>query len=180
MATKSQIELVKNLPRRYVKDVPLSELVDWPGNPKDHDLGAIIESIKRNGIYQGVLVQEWPKTPRYIISGHGRKKAYLQLGVTTTDVTYVKCDPKTARRILLADNRTPERGGWNQSALVDFLAETLADDTLDGTGYDGDDLDDLRKLVGGESESLGHSNETKHKCPKCGHEWTTKSATAAA
>jgi len=44
---------------------------------------------------------------------------------------------------LLADNRTSDLATYDDEVLVQLLEAAAADDDLIGTGYDGDDLDDL-------------------------------------
>ena len=59
-----------------------------------------------------------------------------------------RMDDRTAMRYLVADNRTQELGATDTNALVDILAELAMVGQLDATGYDGDDVDDLLRLVG--------------------------------
>lgn len=141
---------VKNLPRRWEPDVPLDSLEEFPKNPKDHDLGAIMESMKENGVFKGLLVQEWPDTPRYILAGHGTKKALIELGFTHIDCIFVECNPKIARKIVLADNRTSQLGGFRDELLLDYLRDVATDNDLAGTGYDEDDLHTLSAHVEGD------------------------------
>jgi len=99
-------------------------------------------------------------------------------------VERVECDDETAMRILLADNRTAEKAEREPEPLADLL-ESLetTDDGLTGTGYDGDDLDELLYDLGEQApdfdpvgmEDQGQLDETesdKHECPNCGHEFT--------
>lgn len=141
------VELPKNplnfLPRRLVKDVPLSSLREYPGNPKDHDVGAILESMQQNGIVDMIYVQEWPKTPKYILAGHGRKQTLISAGIKVADCIFVKISPAAAKRYVIASNRAAERGGWNDALLVDYLKGQSQADQLLGTGFDADDVDDL-------------------------------------
>jgi DNA modification methylase len=73
----------------------------------------------------------------------------------------VECDDETAMRILLADNRTAEKAEREPEPLADLLQELeQTDDGLEGTGYMGDDLDelldDLGRIPGGEDvDDLG-------------------------
>ena len=142
--------IIRNWPKRFVEKVPLKSLVDYPGNPKDHDVGAISESMEHNGVVDPVIVQEWPKTPKYILSGHGRKKSLLALGVTHVDVIYVKIPPREAKRYVLAANRAQERGGWVPDALLSYM--TSMSDDLMGTGFDRDDIDDLHTRIHGNDD----------------------------
>jgi hypothetical protein len=44
---------------------------------------------------------------------------------------------------LIADNRHTELGGWDESALFDMLSDLASADMLVGTGFDGDDVDEI-------------------------------------
>lgn len=159
-------EVIRTLPQRYVPDFPVADLVAWPGNPKDHDRGAITESMKVNGFYGALLVQDWPKTPKYILAGHGRKDTLVEQGVETVPALLVKCDPRTARRIVLVDNRSSQLGGFQNDSLVEFLKPLAMAGDLAGTGYDADDLDSLVAQV---ETPVSFVARDTHTCPQCGH-----------
>lgn len=157
---QSADDIIRVLPQRYVERFPLAELAEFPGNPKDHDIGAIAESIDSNGWYGSIIAQEWPETPHYILAGHGRKDTLLSKGVTHAPVLFVQCDPKTARRIVLADNRTAQLGGFDLPALAAFVTEDAKLDNLRGTGYDGEDVDRINaELSADYQNALGTGDE---------------------
>lgn len=159
---ESAEDIIRVLPQRYVERFPLAELEDFPGNPKDHDIGAINESIDANGWYGALIVQEWPDTPKYILAGHGRRDTLIGKGVTHVAVLFIECDEKTARRIVLADNRTSQLGGFDLPALAAFVTEDAKLDNLKGTGYDGDDVDAINtQLTSDYQNALGTSDEGK-------------------
>lgn len=127
-------------------------------NPKDHDVGLIVESIERHG-FRGA-VQFDPNTDT-LVAGHGRLKALVAMRrespgdppdkIATgkegwlVPVKYESFPDEIERdAYTLSDNSAVLRGGWNTSVLADFL-QTIAErgdaDALKGTGFDGDDLD---------------------------------------
>ena len=53
-----------------------------------------------------------------------------------------------AEGYLVADNRSVELGGWDETVLSQVLADFAAHDALEGTGFDGDDLDALLRDLG--------------------------------
>lgn len=108
-----------------------------PENPRVGDVGAIKQSIEAHGFYGVIVAQE---STGYVLAGNHRLKAAKELGLETVPVAFIDVDDDKARRILLADNRTADQGGYNDETLLDLL-ERL--DGLEGTGYTGDDLDDL-------------------------------------
>lgn len=54
---------------------------------------------------------------------------------------YVQCDDRTARRIVLIDNRANDVAGYNDSALAALLKDLEGD--YEGTGFKQEDLDSL-------------------------------------
>ena len=116
--------------------VPLGSLKPFPGNPKRHDLEALRESIREHGgQYRSVVVA----ADNVILAGHGTIEALAAEGHTEVDVNrrpYDHKDPR-ARKIVVADNRLPERGELDTADLTVLLQGLEGD--LGGTGYaDGD------------------------------------------
>jgi hypothetical protein len=157
------LDLPKNLPRRYEQSVPIDSLSEFPGNPKDHDIGAIMQSMQENGIYKGLFALDDEK--RFILAGHGTKEALKRLGVTEIDVVWVSgLSMKAAKRIIVADNRTSQLGGWNEPALYDMMREIMSEDGTAGTGYDDEDIEHMRRLLEADKqrdEDVGDSSVLK-------------------
>lgn len=145
------------------KQIPLSDLVSmgYPGNPKEHDIGAIITSLQTFGFIDPVIVNS--RTNR-ILSGHGRVQALVEVadrpaGIDAVgDVWLVPCDfvdlpEEQEGAAVIALNRTVELGGWDQQALAELLASFAGDEALlNATGYDADDLDALLAEFAPESD----------------------------
>lgn len=132
------------LPQQYeMVDVKL--LKRHPRNPNQGDYGAIAESIETNGFFGALVVQR--STGRVLVGNHRLQVAQDQ-GIAELPVLYVDVDDERALRILLADNRTARLGHDALDLLGDLLVElAMSEDGLAGTGYNGDDLDDvLREL----------------------------------
>lgn len=170
---KDVADSIRFLPQSYVADYPVRKLKEFPGNPKEHDIGAIAESMKSSG-FAGVILAQ--KSTGRIISGHGTRETARQEGAETVPVVLVDCDDKTARKLLLAFNRIPELGGYRDDLLVSML-QGLGEggaDALRGTGWDGDDVDALLKKISAPPAfpSVDESIPTEHQCPKCGYEWS--------
>jgi DNA modification methylase len=119
------------------KTVSTDRLVPYPGNPRRGNLGAIKESLERNGQYRPIVVRL--KTNE-VLAGNHTLEAARGLGWISISVSYVDCDEETARRIVLVDNRTNDLATYDEAALAELLAELPS---LDGTGYDRAALDEL-------------------------------------
>lgn len=118
-----------------VKAVELKELVELPGNPRVGDVEAIADSLERNGQFRPIVVNARDMT---ILAGNHTTKAARMIGWTKLRVYFVDVDEDTAKRIALADNRTAELGGYEESNLAQMLADigALEDLTaLEGTGW---------------------------------------------
>lgn len=155
--------------------VPLSELTPYPDvNPRRGDVGAIVESFKAHGFFGSIVVQ---KSTGLIIAGNHRYLAAKQLGMDALPVVYVDVDDRMAARMLVADNRISDRASNDNESLVRMLSAFAADGGLDGTGYDGDDLDDLLRDLdpqfeldgGGLVSRVGGVSSVV--CPACQHEF---------
>jgi DNA modification methylase len=134
------------------KNEPIDAIKPHPQNPRQGDLGAIHQSIETNGFYGTVIVQ---RSTGHILAGNHRWQAAQQAKAKTIPVTWIDVDDDHALRILLADNRTNDLATYNDNALADLLKELQdATGTLDGTGYDGDDLDQLLADLGKKPEII--------------------------
>ena len=121
--------------------VAVTKLTIHPNNPRQGDIGAIVESIEKNGWY-GTLVAQ--KSTGRVLAGNHRLQAAQALGMEEVPVYWVDVDDTEAQRILLADNRTSDLASYDDNILADLLKDMALNGAgLEGTGYDGDDLDDL-------------------------------------
>lgn len=118
--------------------LPLAQLHRYPGNPRRGDLDAIRESLRRNGQYQPLVVQQ---STLFVLAGNHRLDAMEVEGWDEADVVVLDVDDDAARRIVAADNRTSDLATYDEHELVHLLRE-LGED-LDGTGWGTDDYDDL-------------------------------------
>lgn len=136
---------------------PLSEITGADRNVKDHDIGAIHESMNRFGFTSPLLMNE---ATQKLVAGHGRVEALRQkkqfgeeppknIEVNDKDwlvpiIRGVYFDnEEEAQAYLLADNRLTELGGWNTTALVEELQKLAESSSLEGTGFDDADLNAL-------------------------------------
>lgn len=144
--------------QHQIERVPIDEITGAPRNPKDHDIGAIMQSLVRFGFIAPAIRNE---TTGRIVAGHGRLEALEQLkrsgaqppaGITVDDkgrwlmpvVGGVRfATDSEAEAYLIADNRLTMIGAWDDATLAEVLADLAGDGDLAGTGFDGDDLDRL-------------------------------------
>lgn len=117
--------------------VPVADLKPYGRNPRQGDVGALVESLEANGQYRPIIVRTGTNE---VLAGNHTLAAAVQMGWTEIAATYVDVDDDRAKRIVLVDNRSNDLASYDDNLLADLLAE-LPD--LTGTGYDGDALDDL-------------------------------------
>lgn len=127
--------------------VSLDQLQLHPRNAREGDVGAIIESLRTFGQLKPIVAQQAAKPPHTVVAGNHQLLAAQQLGWPDMAVAVVPMDDATALRFMVADNRTQELGTTNSEQLAEVLAELAMAELLDGTGFDGDDVDDLLRLV---------------------------------
>lgn len=114
--------------------VPMNALNTYPGNARRGDVPLIQESLDENGQFAPLIVQ---KSTHYILSGNQTYAAAKQLGWADIDVAYVDVDDDRARKIVLAANRTADRGTYDLDALAALVSQV---DDLTGTGFTPDDV----------------------------------------
>lgn len=118
---------------------PTNTLAPHPENPRRGATAAIVDSIQAHGFYGALIAQ---RSTRYVIAGNHRLQAAITAGLETVPVIWLDVTDEQARRILLADNRTSDLGGYDTTALADLLA-SLPESALTGTGYDASDAASL-------------------------------------
>ncbi|WP_433341689.1 ParB N-terminal domain-containing protein [Streptomyces sp. CA-253872] len=146
--------------------IPLDELRPYPGNARRGDVAMIRDSLTANGQYRPLVVRELPGGALVVLAGNHTLRALADHGPgpcghttrrdgrdepcaichgepwePTAHCTVYRCDDATARRIVLADNRTADAGWYDDDALADLLADLDGD--YEGTGYTDTDLTDL-------------------------------------
>lgn len=122
-----------------VEWVPYGDLTPHPRNPRQGDVGAVHTSVEANGLYRPIYAQRGTGT---IVAGHHLWRALA--GRETVPVMWLDVDDDQATRILVADNRASELGTNDAHALADLLRDLATSERgLDGSLYDGDDLDAL-------------------------------------
>ena len=89
----------QKLPRIY--DIPIDLIDDFPNHPfkvrQDEDMELLVASIKERGLITPVTLRP-KRNGRYeMVSGHRRKEACKQIGLTTikADVRDITCDEAT-------------------------------------------------------------------------------------
>lgn len=161
-----------------VELVPIISLQEHPENFREHDVGAIIASIERWGVWRPVVVQ---KGTGYVLVGNGELKALRAMGPLSPygaliPVRWMDVDDANARAIMLADNWIPTRGRNMPPELL-ALMETLREEVelFEATGADDDDFEDLTREIAETEKPLNvkarKPRAQKVECPECGHQF---------
>jgi len=126
--------------------IPVKELRTYRLNPRKGDVEAIRESLRVNGQYKPIVANIGTHTKRKneVLAGNHTLMAARDEGWSHIAVCFVDVDDDQAKRIVAADNRTADRGGYDEAVLAELLGE-LPD--LKGTGFDQGDLDALISLL---------------------------------
>lgn len=174
-----------------LREVPLSEFQRWERNPKGHDIGLLIVSLRTYGLVRPPAVN--PSLGK-LIYGHGLTEALERMmeagedpprrvringdGQWMIPTNFVDLEEPLHEPYLIIDNRATELGGWDFDILPSILQDLASQDLLDVTGFDGDDLDAMIKWNSQEAfpghkevdESIADSVE-RGTCPSCGIEF---------
>lgn len=179
-----------------IEYMPLSALLSltWDGNPKDHAITELQESLGRFGYVSPILLDE---TTNKILAGHGRLESLSALkasGQPAPDrvaeqdgewlIPVVRgvhlSSDVDARAYVVADNKHVELGGWVQANLSTWLQDLQADGgSLLGTGFSEIEVNALFEKFNAEnlpSEFPEYTEEIakevkKVTCPHCGEEF---------
>jgi len=116
---------------------PIGSLEQYPLNPRDGDVGAISESLRVLGQFRPIVAN---RRNRRILVGNHTWEAARALGWKEISVVWVDVDEETEARIVLIDNRANDLAQYDNTALTRMLTSLTS---LEGTGWDGEDLDDL-------------------------------------
>jgi hypothetical protein len=128
------------------QEIPIDDIQPHPRNPNQGDVGGISTSIDANDFFGACIVQ---RSSGYILVGNHRWMAAKAVGMKTIPVLYVECNDERALRILLADNQFAQLASMDENALIDLLKELTETETgLEGTGFTGDDIDEMMAGLG--------------------------------
>ena len=135
-----------------IEVVPIDSVQPFPGNPRIGHRPTLDESLDEHGMFKSIAVQ---RGTNYIIAGNNTWYALKDAGATEIAVHYLDVDDERAKRLNLIDNATTDKAGYDKRLLLEFTADL---DTLDGTGYDPADLDDIRAELEEATEDLAEAD----------------------
>jgi len=118
----------------------IDSLLPFPNNPRRGNVSKLKESLATNGQYKPIVIQE---STRYILAGNHLWQAAKESGWTRIDIVEVDVNATQAKKIVATDNRLGELGTYDEQELLDLLQDI----SLEGTGYDSQDIDDLIALI---------------------------------
>lgn len=125
------------LPQLNSLAIPIGDVQEHPLNAREGNVEAIMESLRTNGQFRAIVVNE---RNGYILAGNHTHRAAMALKWKKIAVTWVNADDAAERRILAADNATADGASYDEGKLLELL-EPLGD--LTGTGWTKDMLLDI-------------------------------------
>ncbi len=128
--------------------VKIADLVPDPENARKHskrDVADLRESLSTFGQYLPLVAQ---KQGMILRVGNARLAAAVQLGWEYLAVAIVDQSKVRMTALAIADNRTGERGSWDETALHPLLSAIAEDDpdVFDATGFSRDALAKMERL----------------------------------
>lgn len=123
------------------EEVDPKTLNKFPNNPWKGDSAEVAKSIKENGFWGALIVQ---KDTRTILAGNHRVDGAIMAGMERVPVMWVDVSEERQIKINLADNRYAENGEYDKNLQLEQLDKL---DDIFGTGYDQDEVDEIRALV---------------------------------
>ena len=146
---------VKEVNSLKVVKIPIDQLHLHPNNARQGDVGAIVQSLEAHGQFKPITVQ---RSTMNVLAGNHTLMAAAALGWKTIEAVVIDVDDDQARRILLVDNRVSDLATYDDHVLAELLQSIAAEeDFLTGTGFDGDDLEDLLFRLNGSTGFVADS-----------------------
>ena len=130
-----------------VETVSVNEIQTHPLNPREGDIGAIIESLSTMGQYRPIVVN---RPTKHCVSGNHTLQAAVQLGWEKIAVHWIDVDDIEEIKILIVDNRTSDLVTYDSGDLNKLLTST----STKGTGFSRDEVAEI--LSGGKTKP-GHN-----------------------
>lgn len=125
--------------------IDIDSVEPHPKNVRQGDVGMISQSLDLNGQYRPIIIQ---RSSNKIIAGNHTWKAAKMLGWSQIAAQFIDVDDDRALRIMLADNKANDAASYDDAELLELLSELVASDqSLEGTLFSTDDLDDLVALL---------------------------------
>jgi hypothetical protein len=141
-----------------IEYVPLSQIITWPRNPKDHDIPLITQSMFRFGFINPLIVDE---RSGQLVAGHGRLESLNNMMLDRAEppdrvrvsesgewlVPVLRgvqfANQAEAEAYALADNQLTIVAGWNEAELGRVLADLSEVYAEEGLGWTLGEIDDL-------------------------------------
>jgi hypothetical protein len=117
----------------------IRDLVPYPGNPRQGDVGLLTTLLRAHGQYRPIVVN---RRNNRVLAGNHLMEAAKQLGWERIGVSWVDADADTEKRIVLVDNRASDLASYDMEALGRLVAGTGAAG-IEAAGYSLGDLDDI-------------------------------------
>jgi hypothetical protein len=123
---------------------PVESLTLHPKNPRHGVVPKIAASLTRFGQVKPIVAQA---STGHIVAGNHTYRAALSLDWPLIAVVRVEMTDEDAEAYMVADNRTSDVATNDDAALLAIL-ETMSDTgQLAGTGFEPDDVEDLRAAL---------------------------------
>lgn len=124
---------------RVTELVPITSLEEYPGNPRQGDIGLLGTLLKHHGQYRPITASI---RTRRVLAGNHVMAAAKQLGWQNIWVAWADVDEDGEKRILLADNRTSDLAAYDNDKLGRALA-AAGPAMIEQTGFTLSDLEDV-------------------------------------
>ena len=134
-------------PLQRVVPIDSPDIRRHPKNPRRGNISAIKDSIKVNGYYPTIFIQD---SSGYILKGNHTWQALQELYAAGFEkyrevmINVLECTDEQALRIIIADNAASDYGTYSNEATYEILEELSHTDLgLGGTLWGNEDLDNL-------------------------------------
>lgn len=125
------------------KMVSVDTLSTFKGNPRRGNIDAIAKSLRDFGQFKPIVVNV---RDSHILAGNHTFLATKKNGDTEILVSFVDVDDKTAKAMVLADNKLSDMGQYDEE-LLGRLLDDIGADMIEATGYSTAEVEELTGLL---------------------------------
>ena len=114
LLTQTYVSKKAGVRMNEIKDIPLEKIVEFPEHPykvlDDENMAELVESIRKYGLLQPVLVRPLLNSDKYeMISGHRRKRAFEIAGIKTIPCRIMNLTKDEATILMVDSNIVREK-----------------------------------------------------------------------
>lgn len=164
-----------------VLKISTETLIPHPKNPRsrpEEQIPLLKAGILHFGFTNPILVQ---KSTNFIVAGHGRQLAALELNLPEVPIIYWDISDEEAEAHMIADNKIGMMSTWNEEILRSWMEEKQKSKVVELSGFSRDEINYIVQ-TNFDPDPKGAAGQAKLdalvpimvKCPECEWEFNSR------